>query len=150
MVSSGVREQCPCQLLSEVGCHPELARSPMRLLVRLSASKLIVGVTKAFTVAPLGKSKMPTAESEWIWNNSARRAKSGKTDISMWQAKWACLVNVVRDHPCDCSSPVRSSSSPLTPLTNLDYSTYHQHWVRRQFSRSGWRNSYAYNYDEDY
>ncbi|KAL2837669.1 hypothetical protein BJX68DRAFT_272964 [Aspergillus pseudodeflectus] len=31
-----------------------------------------------------------------------------------------------------------------------DYSTYHQHWVRRQFSRSGWRNSYAYNYDEDY
>ncbi|KAL2785856.1 hypothetical protein BJX66DRAFT_49202 [Aspergillus keveii] len=30
-----------------------------------------------------------------------------------------------------------------------DYSTYHQHWVRRQFSRSSWHNSYASDYDEE-
>ncbi|KAJ0414964.1 RING finger domain protein [Aspergillus carlsbadensis] len=31
-----------------------------------------------------------------------------------------------------------------------DYSTYHQHWVRRQFSRSGWHNRYESEDDENY
>ncbi|KAL2836250.1 hypothetical protein BJY01DRAFT_59621 [Aspergillus pseudoustus] len=30
-----------------------------------------------------------------------------------------------------------------------DYSTYHQHWVRRQFSRSGWRSRYASDYEDE-